>query len=102
MQIYGHNLELTPQLMEHIRNEVGSLKKFIDQKTWEDAKIEVGRTSRRHRKGEIYRAEINLPLPGKFLRAEEVSENLHTAVNIVKEEIERQVKKYLGRKESWR
>ncbi len=102
MQIYGHNLELTPELVEHIQGEIESLKKFIDQKTWDEAKIEVGLTSRHHRKGEIYRAEINLPLPGKFLRAEEVSENLHTAINIVREEIERQVKKYLGKKEDRR
>lgn len=102
MQIYGHNLELTPELTGHIRNEIRSLKKFIDQKTWDEAKIEVGRTTQHHRKGEVFRAEINLPLPGKFLRAEEVSENLHAAINIVKEEIERQVKKYLGRREKWR
>jgi ribosomal subunit interface protein len=102
MQIYGHNLELTPELMEHIQGEIQSLKKFIDRKTWDEAKIEVGRTTRHHRKGEVFRAEINLPLPAKLLRAEEVSENLHTAINIVKEEIERQVKKYLGKKEEWR
>lgn len=102
MQIYGHNLELTPKLVEHIQKEIQSLKKFIDRKTWEDAKIEVGRTTRHHRKGQIFRAEINLPLPGKVLRAEEVSKDLHTAINIVKEEIERQVKKYLGKKEDWR
>lgn len=102
MQIYGHNLELTPELVEHIRKEIRSLKKFIDKKTWEEAKIEVGRTTRHHQKGEVFRAEINLPLPGKFLRAEEVSQSLHTAINTVKKEIERQVRKYLGKKEVWR
>lgn len=102
MQIYGHNIELTPELVEHIRQEIRSLKKFIDRKTWEEAKIEVGIASRRQRKGRKYRAEINLPLPQKFLRAEEVSEDLHTAINTVKEEIERQVKKYLSKREMWR
>jgi len=36
------------------------------------------------------------------LTPEPGAENLHTAINIVKEEIERQIKKYLGKKERWR
>ena len=50
-------------------------------------------------RGDIYRAEINLRVPGKLLRAEEEAESIHTAINIVKEELERQIKKYRGKKE---
>lgn len=102
VQVYGHDIKLTPEIKEHIQRELESLRKFIDHKVWQRSKIEVGLTSRHHQKGRIHRAEINLPLPGKFLRAEEEAEDLHTAINIVKEEIERQVKKYLGKKDVWR
>ena len=94
IQIYSPNLKLTEDIKDHIRLELKNLKKFYDGRLASMIKVEVGKVSTRHRKGKIYRAEINLPAFGRLLRAEEVAEDIHTAINIVKEEIERQIKKF--------
>lgn len=99
IHVYGKNLKISPEVEAHIREELKNLQKFIDGKIIPEANIEVGITSFHHQKGDVYRAEINLPVPGKLLRAEEEAENIHTAINIVKEELERQIKKYRGKRE---
>lgn len=99
VRVYGKNLKISPQVESHVREELKNLEKFIEKRFISESKIEVGITSFHHRKGDIYRAEINLRLPGKLLRAEEEAESIHTAINIVKEELERQIKKYRGKRE---
>lgn len=93
IQIYSPNLKLTDDIKEHIRRELKNLEKLHDGRVAPQIKVEVGRTTTHHKKGKIFRAEINLPVFGRMLRAEEAAEDIHTAINIVKEEIERQIKK---------
>ena len=94
IQIFGSNIELTDDIKEHIKRELKNLEKFHDGRVAPSIKVEVGRTTGHHQKGKIFRAEINMPAFGRMLRAEEAAENIHTALNIVKEEIERQIKKF--------
>ena len=55
------------------------------------ADIEVERTTRHHRQGEIFRAEINLRATGGNFRAEAYGESVTVAIDAVKDEIVRQV-----------
>lgn len=100
IQIYSPNLKLTDDVKGHIRQELKNLEKFYDGRLAPMIKVEVGKTTAHHQKGKIYRAEINLPALGRLLRAEEAAESIHTAVNTVKEEIERQIKKFKEKKSS--
>lgn len=97
IHLYGHNLEITPELRTHVEREIDSLVKFMDQALWEKVKVELGMTSKGQKQGSIFRAEINLPVPGKLLRAEATAENLHTAINEAKELMERHLRRYQGR-----
>lgn len=99
IQIYSPNLKLTKQVKDHIRRELKNLEKFYDGQVASKIKVEIGKTTLHHKKGKIYRAEINLPAFGRMLRAEEEAKNIHTAINIIKEEMERQIKKF---KEKWK
>lgn len=94
IQIFGSNLELTEDIKEHIRRELKNLQKFHDHQVAQSIKVEVGKITAHHKKGKVYRAEINMPAFGRMLRAEEAAENIHTAINIVKEEMERQIKEF--------
>jgi ribosomal subunit interface protein len=94
IQVYSPNLKLTEDIRKHIRQELQNLKKFYDGRLASMIRVEVGKISGHHQKGKVYRAEINLPAFGRLLRAEEVAESIQTAINIVKEEIERQIKKF--------
>jgi len=62
--------------------------------------VEVEKTTRHHRKGPFYRAEAQLRFPGKSLRTEAKDKHLKTAITIIKDELQRQIKKYKGERKA--
>ena len=94
------NFSLTPALENLIQEKlvlpVEKLIAKIDEKTNIIFDIELAKTSKRHQKGRIWRAEAQLSLPGRKtpLRAEAVAESLRIAVDENKKEILREIKKY--------
>ena len=58
------------------------------------AKVEVEKTTDHHNKGKIFRAEINIHLKEKFLRAEATREDIYLAINEARDELKREFKKY--------
>ena len=99
------NINLSSSLKDFIEKKIRGLKKFIDrikkdskffEKGKPPVKINVGveRTTRHHLKGEVFRAEGQIELPGKSLRAEAESDNLRSAVIVIKKELQEQLKEY--------
>lgn len=95
IRILGKNLELTKAIKDYVEKNVAKLEKIFDNII--EANVEVGKTTHHHKKGKIFRAEINLKVPRTLLRAEEEAEDLYQAIDLVKEEIERQLRKYKTR-----
>lgn len=62
--------------------------------TW----VEIGKTTRHHLKGDIFRAEAQIYVPHKSLRAEAIHEDLRTAIILVRDGLENEIKKYRGRR----
>lgn len=112
--IKATNLKLTPKLRNFIQEKIGSLEKFA--KVFQKEKyynsffgkgkprvevwVEVGRTTRHHQKGDIFRAEAQMHLPGKSLRAESEREDLKLAITEIKDELQRELKKYKRKTEA--
>jgi len=96
IDILGTNMELTEAIKEHINGKIGGLDKFFDNIL--DARVDIGLTSKHHKKGDIYRAEVNLRVPGKLLRAEAVTDDLYKSINQVKDELQREIKRYKEKK----
>jgi len=102
--IKAKNLELTADLQKFINNKIGGLKKFtrIFQKedNFKGGKsigeffVEVERVTRHHRKGDIFRAEARIHLPGKTLMAISRKDDLGRAIVEMKDELQREIKKY--------
>ena len=91
------NLELTPALNEYIETKLWSLNKFVDK--WDiegavEAKVEIGKTTKHHQKGDVYRAEVNLALPGQLIRAQREEWDLRIAIDRVKNKLQQEIKKY--------
>ena|SRR3989344_370178 len=91
------NLDSTPAITEYVEEKIGSLARFL--KRWDkddtiEAQIELGRPSGHHHKGPVYRAEVNLHLPGKSLRAEHTDWDIRVAIDRVRERLQTEVKKY--------
>lgn len=63
-----------------------------------EARVEVGKITEHHKKGNIFRAEVNLTLPGSMLRAEEESDDLYAALDLVHDELKRQIISFKDKK----
>ena|SRR3990167_383824 len=96
--IQAKNIELTEAIRSYAEEKVMSLEK-LTQGFEPAAKlmVEVGKTTNHHAKGEVFRAEMNLEIPGKMLRAEEVREDLYEAIDTAKDELRRQLIDYKER-----
>lgn len=92
------NIKLTPALYQYIEEKINSLEKFL--RTFEKAKsevkawVEVGKETQHHRKGPFFRAECQIRLSGKSIRSVAVKEDLRLAIDEVKDELQRGLKRY--------
>ena len=89
-------IKLSPALYNYIEEKIGGLQKFLKNidKNIIEAIVEVGKPSQHHQKGDIYYAEVNLRLPGKILRTEAEEWDLRVAVDKIKDDLRREIKKY--------
>lgn len=95
--IKATKLELTSAINAYIEQKIGSLEKFLknfDKEGAAEIKVEIARTTKHHNKGLVYKAEANLRLPGKLLRAEHTDWNIRRCIDEVKNELQEQIKKY--------
>lgn len=60
--------------------------------------IEVEKTTNHHKKGNIFRAEVNLKTGKVSLRAESTAETLTNAIDEVEYELSREIKKFKEKK----
>jgi len=87
------NIQFTEAIEEYIeRHLIQPVSKLIDPNDESAAlSIEVGKTTRHHNKGDVFRAEANLHIAGRDLRAEEEREDLHSAIDKVRDELVREL-----------
>ncbi len=98
IMIQGTNLELTDYVRDLVDEKIGGLSHFledIDPETVE-ARVEVGVPQEHVVSRGIFRAEVNLRLPGELLRAEAEARALGAALTEVKDELQRQIEEYRG------
>ena len=88
---------ITPALETYIEEKLAPLAKFVKQfdETGEAAIwLEISRTTRHHRKGEVFLAAADLRLPHQILRAEEYAEDIRTAISQAKATLQMEIDKY--------
>lgn len=110
INIKATNLDLTPAITVYIEEKINSLEKFIsgeDLKAWDErnqaaveADVEIARTTDHHRQGDIYRAEVNIKVPGRVIRAEAQEWDVRVAIDKVKDELQIELKKYKNKQET--
>ena len=91
------SIDFTPALETFIEQKLMPLAKFIqpfdetgDAAIW----LEISRTTKHHKKGEVYFAAADLRLPKKILRAEAYAEDIRKAIDEVKDTLRAEIKKY--------
>ena len=100
--IKATNLELTPAINEYIKEKIGFVDKFLNKKLEKESEIkievEIARTTKHHKSGDVYYAEANIHFPGKILRAEHSDWDIRVAIDKIKDILQQEIKKYKGTK----
>jgi len=97
LHIKATNFKLTPAIEDWVLEKIKTLEKYIpnlDKKGVVECWVEVGKVTMHHQKGDVFRAEADIRLPGKVLRVEATESDLKMAIVRVKDELQRQLNKY--------
>jgi len=97
--LQGTNIELNQPIREYVDKKMGEMEKYISEGTLADMRVEVERTTFHHRKGDIFRAEANVKLPGRLVRVEVQEDDLYKAIDRLKDELPRELKRYKERQQ---
>ncbi|MBI4919991.1 ribosome-associated translation inhibitor RaiA [Candidatus Azambacteria bacterium] len=85
------NFEITPGILDYLQEKLDSLDRFLPKDESIFADVELAKTTRHHRKGDIFKAEVNLTMPGRLIRANVEEQDLHAAIDLVKDELKREI-----------
>lgn len=92
IKIQATDMKLTREIDDYIRKRIGTISRFLgNEDAMAMAEVEVGRITYHHKRGEVFKAEANLDMPGKQFRATAEAEDLYTAIDEVRQELEREV-----------
>ena len=90
-------LDLTEALEAYIAKKFGVLAKIVarfEVKGDVPLRIEVARTTKHHRKGEVYRVTAQIRLPKRVLRVEEMGSDMRAAVDCAKDVLKTEIEKF--------
>src|SRR3989344_5333901 len=91
--IKSTNIGLTEAIKNYCLKRLGELDRLLSNFGQpQDARVEIGKITNHHKKGNIFRFEINLKVPGRLLRAEYESDDLYKSIDSGKDEMERQIR----------
>lgn len=102
--IKAKNADLEPGIKDIIEEKIGSLEKFSRTLYSENYRSSSGKSKSaleafveikgsRHKKGPFFRIECQLKLPKKTLRSEIASDDIRTAIDRVRDDLQRELKK---------
>lgn len=94
------NITITPALDEYVEKTLRPLAKLVDGWGEVEMRVEVGRSTFHHKKGEVFFAEANLSFGKQLLRARSEAFSAPAALDEVKDELRNEIFKFKGKKET--
>jgi putative sigma-54 modulation protein len=91
INLKASNIELTAAIHEYVQTKVDMLEKYLGGTQVIHCDFEVAKSVGGQNKGEIYRAEINLQIPGNLLRVDKTEVDLYKAIDKVKDHMEEMI-----------
>jgi|SRR3989344_1383581 len=100
INIDASKIDATPSLKKYAISKLGALSKLVLRYEKENGEtelfLELSRSTKHHKRGEIFYAEAMMQLPGKGLRAECFDEDIRAAIDKVKDMLRADIAKYKG------
>lgn len=96
IQYYLKNVELNSGTREKMEKKLAHLGKYQQSLKIKLAQIDISRDTH-HRKGDVYRVEINVEIAKKILRAVQPGPDMLMAFDVAAGKVERQARREKGR-----
>ena len=101
INIKATGIELTQAISDYVYKKISSIEKYLDKSNTDIiAQVEVGRSTRHHKTGNIFRAEVHITGVGLDLYAVSEMEDLYAAIDVVKDEIVHNVVQSKGKRQT--
>lgn len=84
--ISGKNLDVTEGLRSAVESKLSKLEKYFTEDTLINVTLSVEKDRQK--------IEVTIPVKGKIIRSEQVSNDMYVSIDLVEEVIERQIRKY--------
>ena len=95
------HIDQSDSVRDYLDKKLKDLDKLVDSAEGEaSAQVELGKTTSHHKSGDIFRAEINLMMNGKRLRAVSETADIYSSIDEVRDEIFEEVIKQKDRRRS--
>jgi len=91
INIKATNITITPAIDDYIHKKLESLIKFFGRASDVLANVEVGKTTKHHKSGDVFRAEVHIIVDGDEYYAVVETDDLYAAIDEVKDEITREL-----------
>jgi putative sigma-54 modulation protein len=98
LRLKASKLAMTPAIESYIVEKMNSLDKYLTSIKVTNCDFEIEKSVGSQHKGDIFRAEINLEVPGEMLRIEKTESDLYKAIDKVKDHMAEMIKKYKEKK----
>ena len=97
INIKATGIELTPAISDYVYKKVSSVEKYLNKEVPTSAQVEVGKTTKHHKSGDVFRAEVHLNYNGIDLYAAVEAEDLYSAIDLVEADISNKIVREKGR-----
>ncbi len=95
INIKATNIELTEDLKKYIEDKMNGLDKYFDNII--EVRVEVGKESDHHQKGNIFFAEVNVKVPNDLIRIKKVAKHQFKAIDKTKDHLREMLGRYKGK-----
>ena len=92
INIRTNAIALTPAISSYVNKRLIKIGNLLKDDSSAHCDIEIGRTTGHHQKGNIFRAEIHIVGSSKNAYASSEQNDLYTAIDLVRDEIMRELK----------
>lgn len=92
-------MEMTDAIRDYVTKRVESLEKFIKDDS-ATVYVEVGKTTHHHKNGDFFKAEFDIRSSGQKFFASSEKEDLYSAIDDAKEEVQRTMTYQKDKKEN--
>ena len=98
IDVKATKLELSEEIKVYIQKKMDMMERYLGKIQVLNCHVEVGLAVGGQQSGQIYRAEVNLDLPGELLRVERTATDIFKAIDKVKDHLVDQIKRYKEKK----